>query len=470
MYNIFFTQAEKNNISNWTYKVVDKSITTLLFTPFWNYIVKYVPPTVAPNIISLAGLLCVIYAYNLSVLMLSQYYSFTCLCVFMLMFAYMTLDAIDGKHARRTGNSSPLGELVDHLVDVLSLTFIVLTACNIYGITDINIIWYLLQSSHLIFLYHHIDALKTNIVVFPKYTSSGEANILYLVSLLISALKPNILEPYKSTVSYFSYALYIVTTIFIVYKTLCLKNHKPTINGIFICLGIRMISGIMAYYNILSSRYSIFNLLVDGLFMSIITGDIICAKMSKRNLHPWVVIFTMMSLLDSFLTLVCIIFYITCVLYELSTYLNKSIFLPDINILCTGVFDMCHIGHMKLFQRASTFGTKLYVGVHSDKDVESYKRTPAMTMTERSDVVKHCKGVSEVLLNTPLYLTEEYLKKYNIHIVVCDDEYNTPDDLYYAVPRKLGILKSIPRTKGISSTKLLKRVYKLLKKNDNKTG
>lgn len=34
----------------------------------------------------------------------------------------MTLDAIDGKHARNTGNSSPLGELFDHGCDALSST------------------------------------------------------------------------------------------------------------------------------------------------------------------------------------------------------------------------------------------------------------------------------------------------------------------------------------------------------------
>jgi phosphatidylglycerophosphate synthase len=35
------------------------------------------------------------------------------LCAFNV-FMYQTLDAIDGKQARRTGSSSPLGELFDH--------------------------------------------------------------------------------------------------------------------------------------------------------------------------------------------------------------------------------------------------------------------------------------------------------------------------------------------------------------------
>lgn len=36
------------------------------------------------------------------------------------LFVYQSLDAIDGKQARRTNNSSPLGELFDHGCDSLS--------------------------------------------------------------------------------------------------------------------------------------------------------------------------------------------------------------------------------------------------------------------------------------------------------------------------------------------------------------
>jgi phosphatidylglycerophosphate synthase len=36
------------------------------------------------------------------------------------LFIYQTLDAIDGKQARRTNSSSPLGELFDHGCDALS--------------------------------------------------------------------------------------------------------------------------------------------------------------------------------------------------------------------------------------------------------------------------------------------------------------------------------------------------------------
>jgi len=44
---------------------------------------------------------------------------------------YQTLDALDGKHARRTGNSSPLGELFDHGCDAVTTTLMVLGVVSV---------------------------------------------------------------------------------------------------------------------------------------------------------------------------------------------------------------------------------------------------------------------------------------------------------------------------------------------------
>ena len=45
------------------------------------------------------------------------------------LFIYQTLDAIDGKQARRTKTSSPLGELFDHGCDSLSTVFVSIASC-----------------------------------------------------------------------------------------------------------------------------------------------------------------------------------------------------------------------------------------------------------------------------------------------------------------------------------------------------
>jgi len=43
------------------------------------------------------------------------------------------MDAVDGKQARRTGTSSPLGQLFDHGCDALGTTYIVIGLCSIMG-------------------------------------------------------------------------------------------------------------------------------------------------------------------------------------------------------------------------------------------------------------------------------------------------------------------------------------------------
>lgn len=45
------------------------------------------------------------------------------------LFAYQSLDAIDGKQARRTKSSTPLGELFDHGCDAISTVFVMLAFC-----------------------------------------------------------------------------------------------------------------------------------------------------------------------------------------------------------------------------------------------------------------------------------------------------------------------------------------------------
>ncbi|XP_067856089.1 choline/ethanolaminephosphotransferase 1-like [Heptranchias perlo] len=45
------------------------------------------------------------------------------------LFIYQSLDAIDGKQARRTNSSSPLGELFDHGCDSISTVFVGLGSC-----------------------------------------------------------------------------------------------------------------------------------------------------------------------------------------------------------------------------------------------------------------------------------------------------------------------------------------------------
>jgi len=62
-------------------------------------------------------------------------------------FAYQTLDAIDGKQARRTNTSSALGELFDHGCDAVSTVFLTLIMAMTFSTGG----WLLLVNALLLF-------------------------------------------------------------------------------------------------------------------------------------------------------------------------------------------------------------------------------------------------------------------------------------------------------------------------------
>lgn len=87
-------------------------------------------------------------------------------------------------------------------------------------------------------------------------------------------------------------------------------------------------------------------------------------------------------------------------------------------IYLDGVFDLFHRGHLESLKKSKELGTKLIVGVVSDKDCLSYKRLPIIDEKDRYEIIKSIKYVDEVIFPAPLYVTKEFLDKYNIDLVV----------------------------------------------------
>jgi ethanolaminephosphotransferase len=112
------------------------------------FLINFIPMWLAPNTITLLGL-----CSTLSSLALSAYYSPhfdqtlpTWLYIYagISIFIYQTLDNLDGRQARRTGSSSPLGLLFDHGVDALncSIAAMLMAAVFQFGVThQLFILW-----------------------------------------------------------------------------------------------------------------------------------------------------------------------------------------------------------------------------------------------------------------------------------------------------------------------------------------
>ncbi|CAI6281237.1 unnamed protein product [Periconia digitata] len=133
------------HLYSYKYSSVDKSfISRYILKHYWNGFVELLPLWLAPNLVTLLGFFFIL--GNVGILSLYVpdlvgpapswvYYSFA-----FGMWMYSTMDNVDGKQARRTGTSSPLGELFDHGIDSLNCTLASLleTAAVGYGSTQIG--------------------------------------------------------------------------------------------------------------------------------------------------------------------------------------------------------------------------------------------------------------------------------------------------------------------------------------------
>lgn len=65
-----------------------------------------------------------------------------------------------------------------------------------------------------------------------------------------------------------------------------------------------------------------------------------------------------------------------------------------------GVFDMFHVGHLKLIQAARPFCDHLIVGVVTDEVVEAVKgRPPVVPLLERMEIAAAIRDVDEVVVD-----------------------------------------------------------------------
>jgi len=178
--------------------------------PFWNQAVKLCPLWVAPNLLTLVGFICCIGHWGLLAITDYDFRSGTAppevsgtsapagvpvpgviwLCVAILLFLSHTLDGIDGKQARRTQSSTPLGELFDHGLDSWATIFITGAIYSVFGRNDdgfsISVfrMFCLHWNIYFCFLLSHWEKYNTGILNLPwGYDLSMVSSfILYLVT------------------------------------------------------------------------------------------------------------------------------------------------------------------------------------------------------------------------------------------------------------------------------------------------
>lgn len=131
----------------------------------------------------------------------------------------------------------------------------------------------------------------------------------------------------------------------------------------------------------------------------------------------------------------------------------------DSRVYVDMVGDLFHAGHVELLRAARTHGNYLIVGVLSDETAAAYKRTPIMTLVERVAVIEACKYVDEVIADAPFRIDEAFLAEHAITTVVHGDDLSAAGaEAVYGAALAAGKLEYVPRTTGISTTELIRRV------------
>ncbi|KAG2524822.1 hypothetical protein BBO99_00005805 [Phytophthora kernoviae] len=146
-------------IAAYKYKAGSYTYLDNILNHFWTYSVQFLPMWMAPNLVTMLGTIIMMittvvqlyYAPHFSEICPTWVYILSALGLFL----YQTMDALDGKQARRTGASSPLGQLFDHGCDAVCTVFNVLSAaatCQVgagllayVALSSVSIAFYLAQ-------------------------------------------------------------------------------------------------------------------------------------------------------------------------------------------------------------------------------------------------------------------------------------------------------------------------------------
>ena len=184
------------NMKRFKYSSTDASLMyNKCMSPCLNKVVNYLPTWLAPNLITLKSLCFNIFASVISYLDGGFDFSFrlkrsTCFVIGIFQLIYQLLDNIDGKQARRTGNSTPFGMLMDHGCDVFTNIF---TAYNLSKLLLVGNDSYFSYSVFfgliLGFYMMTYEEYKVGEMHFPMINGTDEGNLfIFLLGVILAII------------------------------------------------------------------------------------------------------------------------------------------------------------------------------------------------------------------------------------------------------------------------------------------
>ena len=126
-------------------------------------------------------------------------------------------------------------------------------------------------------------------------------------------------------------------------------------------------------------------------------------------------------------------------------------------VITFGTFDLFHVGHLRILERARALGTSLSVGVSSDELNQQKKgKTPVCSLEDRMAILRALRCVDDVFVEHALELKAQYIQEQAADIMVMGEDWKGKFDDMKAHCEVV----YLERTPSISTTALLEVIRK----------
>ncbi|KAF3905585.1 hypothetical protein AA313_de0208316 [Arthrobotrys entomopaga] len=180
-------------LKQYKYQSVDKSLISFyILRHYWNWAVELLPKWMAPNLVTLVGFGAILFNVLCLVIFVPDligpahpllYFSFA-----LGLWMYSTMDNIDGKQARRTGSSSPLGELFDHGIDSLNCTLASLCETAAMGLGNTKTGWFTALIPVLPMWFSTWETYHTHTLYLGYFNGPTEGLIIACLCMTLSGI------------------------------------------------------------------------------------------------------------------------------------------------------------------------------------------------------------------------------------------------------------------------------------------
>ena len=187
----YLRDKDLKSLDSYAYHSADYTLLERILNPFWTWYASFFPDWMAPNVITLLGLLINLTA---AIIVLAQdpnlegkAPSWSYLLASFSLITYLNFDCADGKQARRLNASSPLGQLFDHGCDAINEVFILAVLASACGTgpsyhTALVLVIQCMAFSLAQILEYYIDLLVVGNKFFGTTESIVLVSIIYAIA------------------------------------------------------------------------------------------------------------------------------------------------------------------------------------------------------------------------------------------------------------------------------------------------